>query len=79
MLESRSNFRARGGRSFYGTQYTSIAFDQRCQQAGVRPSMGTVGDAYDNALCESLFAGLGCELLDRHVLKTHAEGYTRRK
>lgn len=60
--------------SDHGTQYTSIAFGQRCQQAGVRPSMGTVGDAFDNALCESFFASLECELLDRHVLKTHAEG-----
>jgi putative transposase len=60
--------------SDHGTQYTSIAFGQRCQQAGVRPSMGTVGDAYDNALCESFFASLECELLDRYVLKTHAEG-----
>ncbi len=59
--------------SDHGTQYTSIAFGQRCQQAGVRPSMGTVGDAYDNALCESFFASLECELLDRYVFKAHAE------
>jgi putative transposase len=59
--------------SDHGTQYTSIAFGQRCQQAGVRPSMGTVGDAYDNALCESFFASLECELLDRHAFQTHAE------
>jgi putative transposase len=39
-----------------GCQYTSIAFGVRCQEAGVRPSMGSVGDAYDNALCESFFA-----------------------
>ena len=39
-----------------GTQYTSIAFGQRCREAGVRPSMGSVGDCFDNALCESLFA-----------------------
>ena len=32
-----------------GSQYTSIAFGQRCRDAGVRPSMGSVGDAYDNA------------------------------
>jgi putative transposase len=32
-----------------GSQYTSIAFGQRCREAGVRPSMGSVGDAYDNA------------------------------
>ena len=36
-----------------GCQYTSIAFGKRCDEAGVRPSMGSVGDAYDNALCES--------------------------
>lgn len=59
--------------SDHGTQYTSIAFGQRCQQAGVRPSMGSVGDAYDNALCESFFASLECELLDRRGFKTHAE------
>jgi transposase InsO family protein len=46
--------------------YTSIAFGQRCREMGVRPSMGSVGDAYDNALCESFFATLACELLDRH-------------
>ena len=56
-----------------GTQYTSIAFGQRCQQAGVRPSMGSVGDAYDNALCESFFASLECELIDRRGFQTLAE------
>ncbi len=33
-----------------GSQYTSVAFGKRCRQAGVRPSMGSVGDCYDNAL-----------------------------
>ena len=56
-----------------GTQYTSIAFGLRCQEAGVRPSMGSVGDCFDNALCESFFATLECELLDRHRFKTQAE------
>jgi putative transposase len=55
-----------------GSQYTSIAFGQRCREAGVRPSMGSVGDAYDNAMCESFFATLECELLDRCRFKTHA-------
>ena len=36
-----------------GSQYTSLAFGRRCRDAGVRPSMGLVGDCYDNALCES--------------------------
>ncbi len=56
-----------------GSQYTSIAFGRRCRQAGLRPSMGSVGDAYDNALCESFFATLECELLDRTRFRCHAE------
>jgi putative transposase len=56
-----------------GCQYTSIAFGLRCQQAGVRPSMGSVGDAYDNALCESFFATLECELLDRRSFRTRPQ------
>src|SRR5207245_10004394 len=56
-----------------GCQYTSVAFGKRCAEAGVRPSMGSVGDAYDNALCESFFATLECELLDRHRFRTQAE------
>ena len=38
-----------------GSQYTSVAFGKRCGEAGVRPSMGSVGDAYDNAMAESFF------------------------
>jgi putative transposase len=59
--------------SDHGTQYTSIAFGLRCKEAGVRPSMGTVGDAYDNAMCESFFATLECELLARRRFATKAE------
>ena len=39
---------------------------------GVRPSMGSVGDAYDNAMCASFFATLECELLDRQRFETQA-------
>ena len=46
-----------------GSQYTSLAFGKRCRDAGVRPSTGSVGDCYDNAMCESFFATLECELL----------------
>jgi len=56
-----------------GSQYTSIAFGKRCREAGVRPSMGSVGDCYDNALCESFFATLECELIDRHRFHTREE------
>ncbi len=53
-----------------GTQYTSIAFGLRCKEARVRPSMGSVGDAYDNAMCESFFATLETELIDRTSFPT---------
>ena len=36
----------------------------------MRPSMGSVGDAYDNAMCESFFATLECELFDRRKFRT---------
>ena len=52
--------------SDHGTQYTSWAFGQRLRQAGLLGSMGTVGDALDNAVAESFFATLQTELLDRH-------------
>jgi putative transposase len=57
-----------------GSQYTSFAFGQRCEKAGVRPSMGSVGDCFDNAMCESFFATLECELLDRRRFKTPNRG-----
>lgn len=56
-----------------GSQYTSLAFGDRCRKLGVRPSMGTVGDAYDNAMAESFFASLECELLDRRSFKSKTE------
>jgi putative transposase len=56
-----------------GSQYASIGFGHRCREAGVRPSMGSVGDAYDNAMCESFFATLECELLARCRFRTQTE------
>ena len=56
-----------------GIQYTAYAFGKLCREWSVRPSMGSVGDCYDNALCESFFASLECELLDRRFFQTHAE------
>lgn len=43
----------------------SVAFRQRREKVGVRPSMGSVGDAYDNATAASCFASLECEMVDR--------------
>jgi putative transposase len=56
-----------------GCQYTSIAFGKRCQEAGVRPSMRSVGDCFDNAMCESLNATLECELLLTRRFKNQHE------
>ena len=56
-----------------GCQYTSLAFGARCDSAGIRPSMGSVGDCYDNAMAESFFATLECELLDRRDFATRQD------
>ncbi|MEM6533329.1 MAG: IS3 family transposase, partial [Myxococcota bacterium] len=60
-----------------GSQYTSLAFSERCRESGVVPSTGSVGDAYDNAMCESFFATLECELLMRTKFATRSEGKQR--
>jgi putative transposase len=62
--------------SDHGSQYTSIAFTDRCIQMKVTPSMGTVGDAYDNAMAESFFATLECELINRRAWKTKRQAET---
>ena len=59
--------------SDHGCQYTSYAFGKRCQQMNVMPSMGTVGDAYDNAMAESVFASLEKELLKHRRFKSKTE------
>ena len=56
-----------------GSQYTSLAFGEHCREAGIAQSMGSVGDAYDNAMCESFFATLECELIDRRRFPTVAK------
>ena len=56
-----------------GCQYTSYAFGKRCTEAGIKPSMGSVGDAYDNAMAESFFATLEREVIDRHRFRSQIE------
>lgn len=56
-----------------GCQYTSYAFGKRCREAGVVPSMGSTGDAYDNAMAESFFATLEREVINRRRFKSQAE------
>ena len=56
-----------------GAQYTSLAFGKRCRETGVVTSTGSAGDCYDNAMAESFFATLECELIDRRSFQTQAE------
>jgi putative transposase len=62
--------------SDHGAQYTSLLFGEHCQAVGIRCSMGSVGDCYDNAMAESFFATLECELLARQSFRTHLEART---
>ena len=56
-----------------GSQYTSLAFGKRCREMGVLPSTGSAGDGFDNAMGESFFATLECELINRRSFRTQAE------
>ncbi len=62
--------------SDHGCQYTSLLFGERCQAVGICCSMGSVRDWYDNAMAESFFATLECELLARQPLPTHVAART---
>jgi putative transposase len=53
-----------------GSQYTSFAYTRRLAASGLTPSMGTVGDALDNAMCESLIGSLKVELLNRRAWRS---------
>lgn len=59
--------------SDHGSQYTSWAFGRRLRAAGLLGSMGSIGDAYDNAMCESFFGTLQLELLDQHHWHTRRQ------
>jgi len=57
-------------------QFTSIGFGRRCVELGVRPSMGSIGDCFDNAMAESFFSTLECEVLDRNRFRTRQQART---
>ncbi len=67
--------RAKGAiaHSDQGCQYTSLTYGRRIREAGLVQSMGSRGDCFDNALAESFFATLECELLDRQIFHTRAQ------
>lgn len=56
--------------SDHGSQYTAKLYTSRIRKTGLLGSMGTVGDALDNAVAESFYASLQTELLDRQSWKT---------
>jgi putative transposase len=56
-----------------GTQYTSFAFNQVLDDHGVLASIGTVGDAYDNAMAESFVDSFKTELIADRVWRTRSQ------
>ena len=75
-LEMALETRAARGVVFHsdrGCQYTALAFSQRCAEAGIQQSMGRVGSCFDNAMAESLFATVECELLQRTPFKSRQQ------
>jgi putative transposase len=56
-----------------GCQYTAVLFGKRCERAGVEISMGSVGDCYDNAVCETFHASIKKERIYRQAWPTRAE------
>jgi putative transposase len=54
-------------------QFASWAFTQRAKDSGLVPSMGSVGDCYDNAMIEAFWSRTQVELLDRHRRPTRVE------
>jgi transposase InsO family protein len=57
----------------HGVQFTSWSFTERIRDAGLMPSFGSVGDAFDNAMMESFWSSMQYELLDRKKWKTRLE------
>lgn len=59
-----------------GCQYTAVLFGKRCARAGIEVSMGSVGDCYDNAVCEAFHATIKKEKVSRQSWPTRAAART---
>ncbi len=59
--------------SDHGSQYTAVVFGDSCVKVGIDVSMGSIGDCFDNAVCESFHSTLKRELVYRHAWPTRAE------
>jgi putative transposase len=59
--------------SDHGTPFTSWTFTERARKSGLLPSMGSIGDCFDNALIEAFWSRMQVELLDTRRWKTRIE------
>ncbi|MEJ7705711.1 MAG: IS3 family transposase [Geodermatophilaceae bacterium] len=59
--------------SDHGVQFASWAFTGRAKASGLVPSMGSIGDCYDNAVIEAFWSRMQVELLDRQRWRTRVE------
>lgn len=62
--------------SDHGSEYTAVVFGSRLKRLGIRLSMGSKGDCYDNAMMESFWSSLECEVLDRNRFQTREAART---
>jgi putative transposase len=76
-VEANLSPRSRGSPLHWDRGSDSFIAVYGCREAGVQPSMGTAGDAYDNAMCESFFGTLEAELLMREHFATHEQARRR--
>ena len=72
-IRQRSTKRGSIVHADHGVQFTSWAFTDKVRQAGLMPSFGSIGDAFDNAMMESFWSTMQIELLDRRRWKTRVE------
>lgn len=56
-----------------GVQYLSIRYTERLAEAGIEPSVGSIGDSYDNALAESIIGLYKTEVIQRRGPWRHVE------
>jgi putative transposase len=56
-----------------GSKFGSWAFTDRAKESGLAPSMGSVGDCFDNSMIESFWSRMQVELLDRQRWRTRIE------
>jgi transposase InsO family protein len=72
-IEQRDASRGTVIHSDHGTQFTAWTFTDRANKSGLLPSMGSVGDCYDNAMIEAFWSRMQVELLNTRRWKTRVE------